>query len=119
MVPSIDYELRNKLFDIADACGYTVDRRLEMIGRSSSEMILQLLGGSSRWELLWGVMFEVLIKISLPIICYNYMINLLKFFLFMFVFNFTLESMTNSFPKVLQTVELSVNKFVKSSNPQI
>ncbi|WAR00959.1 EDC3-like protein [Mya arenaria] len=48
VVPSIDYELRNKLFDIADAYGFSVERRLEMIGRSSSEMVLQLLGGSNR-----------------------------------------------------------------------
>ncbi|XP_053405108.1 enhancer of mRNA-decapping protein 3-like [Mercenaria mercenaria] len=48
VVPSIDYDLRNKLFDIAEACGFSMERRLEMIGRSSSEMVLQLLGGSSR-----------------------------------------------------------------------
>lgn len=48
VVPCIDYDLRNKLFDIAEACGFSMERRLEMIGRSSSEMVLQLLGGSSR-----------------------------------------------------------------------
>ncbi|XP_060601775.1 enhancer of mRNA-decapping protein 3-like, partial [Ruditapes philippinarum] len=47
IVPCIDYDLRNKLFDIAEACGFSMERRLEMIGRSSSEMVLQLLGGSS------------------------------------------------------------------------
>lgn len=48
IVPSIDYELLDKLFDTAEVYGYSLDRRLEMVGRSSSEMVLQLLGGSSR-----------------------------------------------------------------------
>lgn len=48
LVPSIDYDLRNHLFTAAEQCGFSVDRRLEMIGRSSSEMVLQLIGGSSR-----------------------------------------------------------------------
>lgn len=48
VVPSIDYDLRNKLFDIGEACGFSAERRLEMIGRSAAEMVLQLLGGGSR-----------------------------------------------------------------------
>ena len=48
MVPSIDYDLRNRLFAAGEQYGFSVERRLEMIGRSSSEMVLQLIGGSSR-----------------------------------------------------------------------
>ncbi|KAL4227472.1 enhancer of mRNA decapping [Mactra antiquata] len=48
VVPSIDYTLRDKLFDMSELCGFSAERKIEMIGRSSSEMILQLLGGSSR-----------------------------------------------------------------------
>lgn len=48
VIPSIDYDLKNRLFTAAEQCGFSVDRRLEMIGRSSSEMVLQLIGGSSR-----------------------------------------------------------------------
>ena len=49
VIPAIDYELRNCLFTAAEQCGFSVDRRLEMIGRSASEMVLQLIGGSSRY----------------------------------------------------------------------
>lgn len=48
IIPCIDYDVRNRLFTAAEQCGFSVDRRLEMIGRSSSEMVLQLIGGSSR-----------------------------------------------------------------------
>lgn len=48
VVPCIDYDMRNKIFDLAEAYGFSVERRQEMIGRSASEMVLQLLGGSSR-----------------------------------------------------------------------
>lgn len=48
IVPSIPLELRERLFGLAENCGLSRVRMLEMAGRSSSEMILQLLGGNSR-----------------------------------------------------------------------
>ncbi|KAL5005296.1 hypothetical protein ScPMuIL_018752 [Solemya velum] len=48
VVPVVTYELRNKLFSVAEKYGFTLPRRLEMVGRSAAEMILQLLGGSHR-----------------------------------------------------------------------
>lgn len=48
VVPSIPLELRERLFGLAENCGLGRIRMLEMAGRSSSEMILQLLGGNNR-----------------------------------------------------------------------
>lgn len=48
IVPSIPLELRERLFGLAENCGLGRIRMLEMAGRSSSEMILQLLGGNRR-----------------------------------------------------------------------
>ncbi|XP_046543062.1 enhancer of mRNA-decapping protein 3-like [Haliotis rubra] len=48
VVPSITYQLRNKILSTAEQCGLSVDRQIEMVGRSASEMVLQLLGGSHR-----------------------------------------------------------------------
>lgn len=48
VIPSISKELKEKLLRAAEEFGLTVERRLEMIGRAASEMVLQLLGGSHR-----------------------------------------------------------------------
>lgn len=48
VVPCIDYEMRRKLLYAAEKYGLSKARQLEMIGRSTSEMVLQLLGGSHR-----------------------------------------------------------------------
>ncbi|XP_033751004.1 enhancer of mRNA-decapping protein 3-like [Pecten maximus] len=48
VVPSISYELRSRLFATAEKYGFKTDRQVEMVGRSASEMVLQLLGGSTR-----------------------------------------------------------------------
>ncbi|XP_067665151.1 enhancer of mRNA-decapping protein 3-like [Haliotis asinina] len=48
VVPSVTYQLRNKILSTAEQCGLSVDRQIEMVGRSASEMVLQLLGGSHR-----------------------------------------------------------------------
>ncbi len=48
VVPTITYEVRSRLFEIADSKGFTATRRLDLIGRSTSEMVLQLIGGSHR-----------------------------------------------------------------------
>lgn len=48
VVPSISTDLRSKLFTAAEKFGFTQERQIEMVGRSASEMVLQLLGGSHR-----------------------------------------------------------------------
>ncbi|KAK3097432.1 hypothetical protein FSP39_009602 [Pinctada imbricata] len=48
IVPTISYELRTRLFSAATKFGFREDRQIEMVGRSVSEMVLQLLGGSTR-----------------------------------------------------------------------
>ena len=47
-MPTISYELRTQLFTTAQKLGFREDRQIEMVGRSASEMVLQLLGGSTR-----------------------------------------------------------------------
>jgi len=37
------------LFSAAEKFGFTQERQIEMVGRSASEMVLQLLGGSHRY----------------------------------------------------------------------
>lgn len=48
VVPSISYEWRKKLFEAAEKLGFKQERQIEMVGRSACEMVLQLLGGSTR-----------------------------------------------------------------------
>ncbi|GAB1604723.1 enhancer of mRNA-decapping protein 3-like isoform X2, partial [Argonauta hians] len=47
-VPSISYELRSRLFSAGEEFGFSKSRQLETVGRSTTEMILQFLGGSQR-----------------------------------------------------------------------
>ena len=47
-VPTISYQMRSKLFEMAESNGLVKERQLEMIGRSASEMVMQLLGGVNR-----------------------------------------------------------------------
>ncbi|XP_014663472.1 PREDICTED: enhancer of mRNA-decapping protein 3-like [Priapulus caudatus] len=48
VIPSISYSLRTRLLSAAEKYGLSVPRQLEMVGRSASEMALQLLGGCHR-----------------------------------------------------------------------
>lgn len=48
IVPCISYDLRSRLFSTAEEFGFSKSRRLETVGRSTTEMILQLVGGSHR-----------------------------------------------------------------------
>ena len=48
VVPGISYETRCKLMDIGEKYGLSKAKRLEMVGRSASEMVLQLVGGVHR-----------------------------------------------------------------------
>ncbi|XP_050400286.1 enhancer of mRNA-decapping protein 3 [Patella vulgata] len=48
VVPSISADLRARLLNSAVSYGITLDRQVEMVGRSASEMVLQLLGGYHR-----------------------------------------------------------------------
>ncbi|XP_062569542.1 enhancer of mRNA-decapping protein 3-like [Saccostrea cucullata] len=48
VVPSISYDWRKKLFETAEKLGFKRERQIEMVGRSACEMVLQLLGGSTR-----------------------------------------------------------------------
>ncbi|KAL3866142.1 hypothetical protein ACJMK2_043471 [Sinanodonta woodiana] len=48
VIPSITYDMRCRLFAASEKHGFSVERRIEMVGRSASEMVLQLLGGSHR-----------------------------------------------------------------------
>lgn len=48
LVPAINVDLRNRLFASAEHYGYSVERRIESMGRCTSEMCLHLLGGSQR-----------------------------------------------------------------------
>ena len=48
MVPGINMELRNRLFASAEQHGYSLERRIESMGRSTSDMCLHLLGGTQR-----------------------------------------------------------------------
>ena len=48
VVPSISYQTRCKLFAAAESHGFSKQRQLEMIGRSASEMVMQLVGGVNR-----------------------------------------------------------------------
>ena len=48
VVPSVTLALRERFFAVAELSGYGKDRLIEMVGRSASEMVLQLLGGVNR-----------------------------------------------------------------------
>ncbi|XP_023223479.1 enhancer of mRNA-decapping protein 3-like isoform X2 [Centruroides sculpturatus] len=48
VIPSISKELKEKLLKVAEEFGLAIERRLEMVGRATTEMVLQLLGGSHR-----------------------------------------------------------------------
>ncbi len=48
MIPSINIELRNRLFSSAEYYGYSLERRIESMGRCTSDMCLHLLGGTQR-----------------------------------------------------------------------
>ncbi|ESP03622.1 hypothetical protein LOTGIDRAFT_180090 [Lottia gigantea] len=48
VVPCISTGLRNTILSLAVKYGITIDRQIEMVGRSASEMVLQLLGGCHR-----------------------------------------------------------------------
>jgi len=50
VVPSITAEAKELLIARAEKYGFTRERRTEMIGRSTGEMALQLLGGSNRFN---------------------------------------------------------------------
>lgn len=50
VIPTITHELRKSLFAVANKYGFTIERQSEMVGRSASEMVLQLLGGSHRYN---------------------------------------------------------------------
>ncbi|XP_050440417.1 enhancer of mRNA-decapping protein 3 [Adelges cooleyi] len=50
VVPSITSELRWKLFNLVEENGLTSGRQNEIIGRAATEMVLQLLGGSHRFN---------------------------------------------------------------------
>jgi hypothetical protein len=48
VIPSINIELRNRLFLSSEYYGYSLDRRIESMGRCTSDMCLHLLGGTQR-----------------------------------------------------------------------
>ena len=48
IVPTISYETRSKLLNAAASKGLTVERQIEVAGRSAAEISLQLLGGGHR-----------------------------------------------------------------------
>ncbi len=48
VVPSVTYEQRQKLFQLAQHYGLAEERQIEIVGRSAGEMVLQLIGGSHR-----------------------------------------------------------------------
>lgn len=48
IVPSITRELRNHILLSAEKIGFSLERRIEVIGRAGTEMILHLIGGSHR-----------------------------------------------------------------------
>ena len=49
VVPAVSYLTRCKLFAAAESFGLSKERQLEMVGRSASEMVMQLVGGVNRW----------------------------------------------------------------------
>ena len=54
VVPTISYEMRCKILSLAEQYGLSLERQVEMVGRSAAEMVLQLLGGNLRFVALLG-----------------------------------------------------------------
>ncbi|XP_074650254.1 enhancer of mRNA-decapping protein 3-like [Tubulanus polymorphus] len=48
VVPSITYSMKVKIQQTAERFGFVAQRQLEALGRSTAEMVLQLIGGSHR-----------------------------------------------------------------------
>ena len=48
VVPAINLQLRNELFFSSESVGYSLERRIESMGRCTSDMCLHLLGGTQR-----------------------------------------------------------------------
>jgi hypothetical protein len=48
VVPAINIELRNRLFSSSELHGYSLERRVEAMGRCTSDMCLHLLGETQR-----------------------------------------------------------------------
>ncbi|UJR34893.1 hypothetical protein I4U23_027671 [Adineta vaga] len=48
IIPAINTELRDKLFNAGEYYGYSKERRIESMGRCTSDMCLHLLGGTQR-----------------------------------------------------------------------
>ncbi|GAB6022534.1 enhancer of mRNA decapping [Chamberlinius hualienensis] len=48
IVPSISYELREKLQSTADKLGFSRERQTELFAKAVSEMVIQILGGTRR-----------------------------------------------------------------------
>lgn len=48
IIPSITYQLRKKIFDLAEEIGLSLERQIEMMGRAACELALQILGGPYR-----------------------------------------------------------------------
>lgn len=48
IIPCVSKKLLDKLWDVADKFGVTLERRMELMGRAATEMSLQLLGGGHR-----------------------------------------------------------------------
>ncbi|XP_012277398.1 enhancer of mRNA-decapping protein 3 isoform X2 [Orussus abietinus] len=50
VIPSITFDLHRRLIGAADRLGISWERRVELLGRAGSEIILQLLGGAHRFN---------------------------------------------------------------------
>lgn len=48
VIPSVSVEVRERLLSLAAKYGFSNERIVEMVGRSASEMVFQLLGGNNR-----------------------------------------------------------------------
>lgn len=48
VIPSVSVKVRERLLSLAAKYGFSTERIIEMAGRSASEMVFQLLGGSNR-----------------------------------------------------------------------
>jgi NAD(P)H-hydrate repair Nnr-like enzyme with NAD(P)H-hydrate epimerase domain len=50
IVPAVPFEVKEKLTSKAEQLGFSRERQIESFGRMAAEMVLQLLGGASRFE---------------------------------------------------------------------
>ena len=48
VIPCVSYAVRQQLFEKAASYGFTDQRRSDMVGRNTSDMVFQLIGGSNR-----------------------------------------------------------------------